>query len=55
MKITDNRPVIEKESFDIIVVGGIGGFSSTVAAARYGEKVILLEKQIILGGLSTGK
>ena len=55
MTITDNRPIIEKESYDIIVVGGgISGIAAAVAAARYGMKVLLLEKQIILGGLATG-
>lgn len=55
MKITDNRPIIEKEGYDVIVVGGgIGGIAAAVAAARYGAKTLLLEKQIVLGGLATG-
>ena len=52
--ITDNRPIIEKESYDVIVVGGgIAGIASSVAAARHGAKVLLLEKSITLGGLAT--
>ena len=39
---------------DVLVCGGgFGGIASALAAARVGKKVILLEKQYILGGLGT--
>ena len=39
---------------DVLVAGGgIAGVSAAVAAARQGAKVILLEKQFLLGGLAT--
>lgn len=39
---------------DILVCGGgFGGISAALAAARLGKRVILLEKQYILGGLGT--
>ncbi len=41
-------------TYDIIVVGGgIAGVSSALASAREGKKVLLIEKQIDLGGLAT--
>lgn len=41
-------------SCDVLVCGGgFGGISAALAAARQGKKVILLEKQFILGGLGT--
>ena len=41
-------------SCDVLVCGGgFGGISAALAAARLGKKVILLEKQFILGGLGT--
>ncbi len=46
---------ITRENYDIIVVGGgIAGIAASVAAAREGAAVLLLEKQINLGGLATG-
>ena len=40
--------------YDIAVCGGgIAGISAALAAARRGKRVILLEKQYILGGLAT--
>ena len=33
--------------------GGIAGIAAALAAARHGKKVILIEKQCILGGLAT--
>ena len=39
---------------DVLVAGGgIAGVSAAIAAARQGAKVILLEKQFMLGGLAT--
>ena len=39
---------------DVLVCGGgFGGISAALAAARHGKKVILLEKEYILGGLGT--
>lgn len=42
------------DSCDVLVCGGgFGGISAALAAARQGKKVILLEKQYMLGGLGT--
>ncbi len=42
------------QSCDVLVCGGgFAGISAALAAARQGKKVILLEKQFILGGLGT--
>ena len=39
---------------DVLVCGGgIAGISAALAAARMGKKVILLERQFMLGGLAT--
>ena len=43
-----------KETCDVLVCGGgFAGISASLAAARMGKKVILLERQFILGGLAT--
>ncbi|MBR2621703.1 MAG: FAD-dependent oxidoreductase [Clostridia bacterium] len=43
-----------KYAYDVAVCGGgIAGISAALAAAREGKKVILFEKQYILGGLGT--
>lgn len=45
-------PVLEK--YDIAVCGGgFAGISASLAAAREGKKVLLIEKQFMLGGLAT--
>ena len=44
-----------KGDYDVIVVGGgIAGISASVSAARRGANVLLIEKQVNLGGLATG-
>lgn len=43
-----------KRSYDIIVAGGgVAGVAAALTARRRGKTVLLLEKSIILGGLST--
>ena len=45
---------VKKGSYDVIVVGGgIAGVSAAVSAARGGSSVLLIEKQVNLGGLAT--
>ena len=45
---------ITRNEYDVIVVGGgIAGVAAAVSAAREGGKVLLLEKQVNLGGLAT--
>jgi hypothetical protein len=40
--------------YDVIVVGGgIAGVAAALAASRHGAKTLLLEKQVVLGGLAT--
>lgn len=54
MKIEDNREIIYKGKYDVIVVGGgIAGASAAISAARSGAKTLLLEKSVYLGGLAT--
>ena len=41
-------------SYDVAVVGGgIAGVAAAVQAARSGQKTVLIEKNILLGGLAT--
>ncbi len=43
-----------KDNYDVAVCGGgFAGISAALAAARQGSKVLLLEKQFMLGGLAT--
>jgi hypothetical protein len=40
--------------YDVIVVGGgVAGVAAALAAERHGAKTLLLEKQVVLGGLAT--
>lgn len=42
------------KTYEVAVVGGgVAGISAALAAARYGAKTVLIEKQNILGGLAT--
>lgn len=53
--------VVEKEkqtpvvsSYDTIIVGaGMGGVAASLAAARHGRKVLLIERMFAVGGLAT--
>ena len=43
-----------KEKYDVVVCGGgIAGTAAALAAARQGRKVLLVEKQSMVGGLAT--
>lgn len=54
MVIEEKREIELLDSCDVLVCGGgFGGISAALAAARLGKKVILLEKQYVLGGLGT--
>ena len=54
MKIHEvlETPIV-KECDVLVCGGGFGGISAALAAARQGKRVVLLEKQFILGGLGT--
>ncbi len=55
MSIIYEITTVTREQYDVIVTGGgIAGIAASVAAAREGAKVLLLEKQVNLGGLATG-
>ena len=54
MYITENLTTKIEKNCDVLVCGGgFGGIAAALAAARHGAKVILLEKQFVLGGLGT--
>ncbi len=43
-----------RATYDVVVCGGgFGGIAAALAAARMGKRVLLLEKQFVLGGLGT--
>ena len=43
------------DSYDVLIVGGgPAGCAAAIAAARHGAKVLLIEAQTYLGGMSTG-
>ena len=47
-------PIDYQKKYDIAVAGaGIAGISAALSAARRGHKVVLLEKQMLIGGLAT--
>ncbi len=51
---TGNKRGILMKNYDIAVCGGgIAGISAALAAARQGKKVVLFEKEYMLGGLGT--
>ncbi len=48
------RSLPVKKSCDVLIAGGgVAGISAAIAAARCGAKVVLLERQYLLGGLAT--
>ena len=50
--MTNTVTTVTKETYDVIVVGGgIGGIAAAVSASRAGVRVLLIEKQVNLGGL----
>ncbi len=54
MFITENLKTEIKYSCDVLVCGGgIGGIAAASSAARCGKRVILTERQFLLGGLAT--
>lgn len=54
MVITETRQTPVTEECDVLVCGGgFAGISAALAAARQGKRVLLLEKQYMLGGLGT--
>lgn len=54
MFIEENNQIKVYGSYDVAVCGGgFGGISAALAAARMGKRVLLMEKEYILGGLGT--
>jgi hypothetical protein len=52
--ITENLTTKVCGEYDVIVAGGgIAGVAASLAASRHGAKTLLLEKQVVLGGLAT--
>ncbi len=49
-----NRRIEVKDEYDVIVAGGgIAGISAALAAIRQGKRVLLVEREFLLGGLAT--
>ena len=54
-KFIQTKEVEVLDQADVVIVGGgPGGVVAAIAAARHGMNVLIVEKQVILGGLSTG-
>lgn len=54
MVLNENLQTTVKDSYDVAVCGGgFAGISAALAAARHGSRVVLFEKQYMLGGLGT--
>jgi hypothetical protein len=52
--LTENLTTKVCGEYDVIVAGGgVAGVAAALAAARHGAKTLLLEKQVVLGGLAT--
>ncbi len=48
------KPIHKIDSYDVAVCGGgFGGIAAALAAVRGGKRVVLFEKQYLLGGLGT--
>ena len=46
--------IVEDDRYEVLVAGGgVSGVAAALASARHGRRVLLLEKQCWLGGLST--
>ena len=54
MYIEENIKTKIDKTYDVVICGGgFAGISAALAASRQGKKVLLLEKQFMLGGLGT--
>lgn len=54
MHIEETRKIKVHKAYDVAVCGGgFGGISAALAAARMGKRVVLFERQFMLGGLGT--
>lgn len=54
MFIKENLETVVKNEYDVAICGGgFAGISAALAAARQGSRVVLFEKQYMLGGLGT--
>jgi hypothetical protein len=52
--LTENLTTEIGGEYDVVVVGGgVAGVAAALAASRHGAKTLLLEKQVVLGGLAT--